>query len=456
MAPKFPIIYRFFLFLVMIQSFLLISQGQPVLNSAEQESVYQVLESINPTIPWRSLFPDDLCYSPPHGVVCDFFSEPNGSISVVHITELSLGYVSDFNPNPPCYANSTFDPILFTSFNYLRKLFFYKCFTDSPVSVPTVSPSFASRLEQLVFIDNPALVGSLSGFNGNFTNLKRIVITGNGLSGNIPGWVGDSANLVELTLSRNQLTSAVLMSFSKLKKVRILDLSQNQFNGNVPDSIGNLTQLLKLDLNSNAFSGEIPNGLVNLQNMEFLDLSYNHFGNSGVPLFLSQMPRLRELHLSGNSLGGKIPEIWKNLGGIKGIGFSNMGLVGTIPASMGLYLRNLSYLGLDNNQLEGTVPMELGFLEFSSEINLENNNLSGRVPFTARVGEKLKLQGNPGLCVDGEDLGKVKNGSLKLCNNAKLANLVNPVLISESSCSSLGFLLPSVVLKFIGFLVVFV
>ncbi|XP_038714349.1 piriformospora indica-insensitive protein 2 isoform X2 [Tripterygium wilfordii] len=386
MAPKFPIIYRFFLFLVMIQSFLLISQGQPVLNSAEQESVYQVLESINPTIPWRSLFPDDLCYSPPHGVVCDFFSEPNGSISVVHITELSLGYVSDFNPNPPCYANSTFDPILFTSFNYLRKLFFYKCFTDSPVSVPTVSPSFASRLEQLVFIDNPALVGSLSGFNGNFTNLKRIVITGNGLSGNIPGWVGDSANLVELTLSRNQLTSAVLMSFSKLKK----------------------------------------------------------------------MPRLRELHLSGNSLGGKIPEIWKNLGGIKGIGFSNMGLVGTIPASMGLYLRNLSYLGLDNNQLEGTVPMELGFLEFSSEINLENNNLSGRVPFTARVGEKLKLQGNPGLCVDGEDLGKVKNGSLKLCNNAKLANLVNPVLISESSCSSLGFLLPSVVLKFIGFLVVFV
>ncbi|KAF5738978.1 piriformospora indica-insensitive protein 2-like [Tripterygium wilfordii] len=454
MAPKFLFLISFQLFL-----FLVISQEQPLLDMAEQDSVYRVLESVNPTIPWRSIFPDDFCYSAPHGVVCDVFSEPNGSISAVHITELSFGYVSDFNPNPPCYPNSTFDPLLFTSFKYLRKLFFYKCFTDLPVSVSTVWPSFASSLEELIFIDNPALVGSLNGLTGNFTSLKRAVITGNGLSGNIPGWVVDSVNLEELTLSRNQLDGAVSTSFSKLKLLRILDLSQNQFDGNVPDSIANLTQLLKLDLSANAFSGKIPNILVNLQNMEFLDLSHNQFGNFGVPVFLSKMPRLRELHLNGNSLGGHIPEIWKNLGGIKGIGFSNMGLVGNIPASMGVYLRNLSYLGLDNNQLEGTVPGELGFLEFAGEINLENNNLSGRVPFTAMVGEILKLQGNPGLCVDDVDL--VKNGSrfghyLKLCNKTKLPNLVNPVLMGVASSSSLGLSLPSVVVKLIWVLVFFV
>ncbi|XVF72045.1 hypothetical protein PTKIN_Ptkin12aG0089800 [Pterospermum kingtungense] len=71
---------------------------------------------------------------------------------------------------------------------------------------------------------------------------------------------------------------------------------------------------------------------------------------------------------------------------------------------MGVHLRNLSYLGLNNNNLEAKVPQEFKFLEFTGEINLEKNNLSGRAPvsakFTAKVGEKLRLKGNPELCMD--------------------------------------------------------
>nr|GLL42722.1 piriformospora indica-insensitive protein 2-like [Ipomoea trifida] len=87
----------------------------------------------------------------------------------------------------------------------------------------------------------------------------------------------------------------------------------------------------------------------------------------------------------------------------------------------GVHLRNVCYLGLDNNYLEGTVPAEFGTLEFVNELNLENNNLSGKVPFSVefalRVGEKLKLHGNPLLCVD-EGLRSAKVigslGNLKL------------------------------------------
>lgn len=134
--------------------------------------------------------------------------------------------------------------------------------------------------------------------------------------------------------------------------------------------------------------------------MEFLDLSFNRLGSFGVPLFLGELPTLKEVYLSGNSLSGAIPEIWENLGGVQRLGLSEMGLVGSIPVSMGVYLKNLSYLGLDNNNLEGPVPF--GLLEYGGEINLENNNLSGRVRLSTRVGQKLKLKvgGNRGLCLD--------------------------------------------------------
>ncbi|XVF32359.1 hypothetical protein REPUB_Repub17cG0075100 [Reevesia pubescens] len=408
-----------------------LQQEQPVLNSAEQDSVYQVLSSINSDIPWRTLFPDDLCSYPPHGVVCDYFTDPTTTNKVeVHIIELSFGYVSDYTPNPPCSPNSTFSPLLFTSFKHLRKLFFYQCFTESLVFAPEFPTTFGSSLEELVFIDNPAFVGPLSNIIRNFTSLRRLVLTGNGIYGSIPDGIGDLANVEEITLSRNKLSGQVSVSLSKLKKLKVLDLSGNDFNGNVPSSVGNLTQLLKLDLSSNGFSGKIPGSLSNLQGLEFLDLSFNRFGNFGVPLFLAEMPRLKEVYLSGNLLGGEIPEIWEKLGGILGIGFSGMGLVGGIPASMAVHLRNLSYLGLDNNKLEGKVPEEFGFWEFASEINLENNNLSGRVPFsakfTAKVGQKLRLKGNPELCVD-EKLSHGKSigwslGELRKCSKPEIPN----------------------------------
>ncbi|KAL5863807.1 hypothetical protein ACOSQ3_001321 [Xanthoceras sorbifolium] len=457
-----------FVFFTTLLSFFVISSQQLVLDLPEQESVYQVLDTVNPTIPWRSLFPDDICSSAPHGVVCDYFIEPttNGTVTfqaeTVHITELSFGNVSDSSPNPPCTPNSTLSPLLFTSFKYLRKLFFYKCFTVTSVSVPeNVPASFGSSLEELVFIENPSLVGSLGGIIGNFTNLRRLVLTGNGFYGTIPDKVGRLVGLEEVTLSRNKLSGGVSLSFAKLKKLKILDLSQNYFDGNVPEELGNLTQLLKLDLSNNGFYGKIPESFGFLQSLEFLDLSFNRFGSFGVPLFLGQMSSLREVYLSGNSLKGQIPEIWENLGSVLGIGFSGMGLVGTIPSSMGLHLKKLCYLGLDNNNLEGSVPEEFGVLESVSEINLENNNLSGRVPFsakfTSKVGGKLKLKGNPDLCIDERvSTGKQANDSLRQLKLCRAPHIPNAVLFngaSSSSSSSRPFL-SSLVLSFVGVLIV--
>ncbi|KAG4976797.1 hypothetical protein JHK82_036083 [Glycine max] len=383
---------------VVTSTFFSLSHQQPPLDSSEQESLYEVLHSLNPSVPWRTLFPDDLCLSAPHGVVCDFPTQQN---ETPHIVELSFGYVSDETPNPPCSPNATLNPLIFTSFPYLSKLFFYNCFNQSlpfPLSLP-------SSLEEL-----------------------------------IPFYIGGFLNLEEVTLSRNNLSGEIPSSLGLLRNLKVLDLSGNKFEQCLPHSLGNLSHLLKLDLSFNGFSCRIPESLRGLQSLHFLDLSFNRFGNFGVPLFLREIPTLKEVYLSGNFLSGVIPEIWENLGGVEKLGFSEMGLVGNIPASMGVHLKKLTYLGLDNNKLDGPVPY--GLLEYASEINLENNKLSGRVEFsTTKVGQKVKLAGNTGLCVDNNKVGcKRRSGDgvlgqqLKAC---KKTDVVPDDAVVFSGASSL-------------------
>ncbi|XP_022155606.1 piriformospora indica-insensitive protein 2 [Momordica charantia] len=440
-SPLFP-----WLPLVTLLQIFPISTQLPLLSPLERDSVFQVLHSINSAVPWRTLFPGDLCSSPPHGLVCDyFFDSPNTTLTLTdpdaaHVVQMSFGFLSDYSGNPPCSSSSTINPLLFSSFKYLRKLFFYKCFTG-PRAVSfsgDTSPAFASTLEELVFVDNPSLVAPLRTLFANFTNLKRAIVTGNGVYGQIPERISDSGRIEEITLSRNRLSGHIPASLSKLKNLKILDLSRNFLDGYAPESIGNLSELLKLDISCNRISGRIPESYLNLEKLEFLDVSFNRFGNFGIPEFIWAMPRLKEVHLSGNMVGGQIPEIWEKLESLSGIGFSGMGLTGKIPPSMAVNLRSLSYLALDGNSLEGKLPPEFELLETLKEINLENNKLSGRVPFSAnfssKIGGKLRLRGNPELCVD-EELKKVTNGSvlgkMKLCHQSNITEHVFP-----SGCSS--------------------
>lgn len=239
-------------------------------------------------------------------------------------------------------------------------------------------------------------------------------------------------------ITRSRLSGKLPESWQKLQKLKILDLSYNRLEGNLPPGIGEIANLVKLDLGFNQIGGGIPNRLVGLQKLEFLDLSYNRFFNTGVPIFLGEMQELREVYLSGNQLGGRIPEIWGTMGRILGIGLSGVGLVGDIPKSMGVFLQNVCYLGLDNNMLEGEVPVELGMLAKLKEMNLENNRLSGKVRFSGNFSaKKVKLGGNPGLCAISERT-EGHFGDLRTCRKAARPDAV--VLLSGVSLLRASFL----------------
>ncbi|XP_058774288.1 receptor like protein 29-like [Vicia villosa] len=358
-------------------------ENQPSIDPLEQNAVYRLLNSLNPTLPWTTLYPNDLCISPPHFLLCD---------SQSHIVAIT---------SPPCSPNATLnDPLLFTPFTHLRKLTFSKCFNNSlnPIhSLPSLPPS----LQQLILIDNPSILSPLQPFLHNLTSLKKLVLTGNGFHGQLPPQIGLFPNLVELNLSRNNLSGELPATIGRLKKLKILDLSGNDFKGSVPEQVGNLVSLSKLNLSHNEFTGKIPESFIQLKNIKYFDLSFNRFGKFGVPLFLSEFTKMKEVYLSGNKLSGEIPEIWEKLDRLEKIGFSDMDLVGKIPVSMFFYLENLSYLALDNNNLHGRIPDGFWYLApYVEEINLENNNLSQTMALTCGAEimlNKLKLAGNVGM-----------------------------------------------------------
>ncbi|URE03974.1 Leucine Rich Repeat [Musa troglodytarum] len=414
-----------------------------LLPAGEQEAAYLALESINPSIPWRSLYPDDLCLSGPHGIVCDLFPPLSSSSAKAdaspHVVELNFGYLSDFSSNPACGLNATL-PTSLSSFPFLRKLFFYNCFTTARAFLTRDLWNLSLSVEELVFHQNPSLAGRLSGRVGGFPRLRRLIVSGTRIFGIIPPEVGKLQQLEQLVLSRNRLRGEIPGSIGRLGVLKVLDLCGNRIGGALPAEIGWMTALVKLDLGSNRISGRVPPELGQLRRVELLDLSENRL-TGGVPAALAEMASLRELHLSRNPLGGTIPEIWEKLGGILGIGMSRLGLVGNIPSSMGLLLGNVRYLAMDNNKLEGEVPEQFRRMEGSAvEINLENNGLRGRLPFSAafvdRLGSKLKLGGNRELCM-GEDLASGIAG-LRRCNKAAVPR---PVLFTSGVSSSYNYFL---------------
>ncbi len=85
------------------------------------------------------------------------------------------------------------------------------------------------------------------------------------------------------------------------------------------------------------------------------------------------------LYLQNNNLTGSIPPEIGNLTGLIRFYLYGNNLSGSIPPEIGL-LSNLDYLRLESNQLSGSIPSEIGTLSVLRVLQLSNNNLSGEIP----------------------------------------------------------------------------
>ena len=89
--------------------------------------------------------------------------------------------------------------------------------------------------------------------------------------------------------------------------------------------------------------------------------------------------RVTRLSLDENNLAGAIPAELGNLGSIEQAFLDGNELTGFIPPELGCLAR-LDWLGLSGNELIGVIPPQLGNLAHLEGLGLGDNNLSGAIP----------------------------------------------------------------------------
>ena len=107
--------------------------------------------------------------------------------------------------------------------------------------------------------------------------------------------------------------------------------------------------------------------------------------------------RVTALHLDNNNLHGLIPPELGDLTRLTYFDLSNNSLSGRIPSALG-DLDNLQVLDLSDNDLSGPIPAELGDLPDLQALYLDGNRLRGALPDSLLNLGALTLDTNTGLC----------------------------------------------------------
>ncbi|GLJ08446.1 hypothetical protein SUGI_0088920 [Cryptomeria japonica] len=387
----------------------------------EQRAVYEIMTATGNG--WASSIPD-VCKGRWHGIEC----MPDQS-KVLHVVSLSFGALSDDTAFPTCDNSSFISPAII-HLPHLKRIFFYQCCKGNPQPIPNFIGLLNNSLESLVLREN-GHVGNIPPELGNLAKLHTLDLHGNNINSAIPTELGGLIRLQLLDLSKNMLVGQIPTSFESLTNINILDLNHNLLSGPISDQLRGLNSLRKLDLSSNQLSGAVPALLGHLRSLVLLDLSHNSLSGR-LPDSLGDLKLLQALILQGNSIDGPIPEAIGGLQELMIMVLSNAGLKGPIPGTLGS-LTKLRVLYLDGNRLNGSIPVSLGKMNHLSELKVNGNLLTGPVPFGRefmwRLGRRLKLADNPGLCYQPIDAGEEMDSSflsgIKYCSEHKATGHVS-------------------------------
>ncbi|KAM3372616.1 hypothetical protein ACQJBY_019484 [Aegilops geniculata] len=247
-------------------------------------------------------------------------------------------------------------------------------------------PSSLGNVSSLtvIWLDENSLSGSVPETLSLIQNLSMLILSLNYLSGHISAKLCNMSSLIYLGLAENNLTGRVPSCIGNtLQNLKLLSMSGNKFEGLIPSSLANASNLRWIDLGHNLLEGRIPS-LGSLSNLTFLNLESNFLQAEGWEFLVSltNCARFQALDMNGNALNGNIPISVGNLSrSLVLLILGNNQIVGTIPVEI-VNLRNLQMLDMGQNLLSGVIPSVIGNLGHLIVLILSGNKFSGQIPST--------------------------------------------------------------------------
>jgi len=237
-------------------------------------------------------------------------------------------------------------------------------------------------------LQNNYLVGTLPDVFSNFPYLEGVFMSSNQMSGSLPSSLAMLTRIYYIDLHDNLLSGTISNQFFLSSSLLELNLSYNNFSGTLPTTVAANSALGTVILSHNALSGTIPSALGNLD-LSILKLGYNNFTGE-FPLFVTQMPNLYYLELSGIPFNCEIPKELSSMTNLQALYLSKCGLVGKIPKELCL-IRYLNVLDLSFNNIEGNLPSNINALGALQHLTICDNNMSGNLPDTLDVSSFITL-----------------------------------------------------------------
>ncbi|XP_019099589.1 PREDICTED: MDIS1-interacting receptor like kinase 1-like [Camelina sativa] len=140
-----------------------------------------------------------------------------------------------------------------------------------------------------------------------------------------------------------------------LKNLYYLDASDNRISGRIPSTLPE--SLVQISMRNNFIRGTIPQSFKLLSSLQVIDLAHNKLSGS-IPSFIFTHQSLQQLTLSFN-------------------GFTSLDSPYYSPLSLP---SELTSIDLNNNRIQGVLPLFLGLSPKLSALSLENNNFFGMIP----------------------------------------------------------------------------
>ncbi|MDE2715522.1 MAG: hypothetical protein OXI33_00710 [Chloroflexota bacterium] len=336
-------------------------------------------------------------------------------------------------------------------------------------SIPRAIGDFGN-LKTLWAADNN-LSGSIPPEIGNLDSLTHLGLHDNSLTGTVPASLGDLSSLVQLALSRNDLQGAIPPELGNLGNLEVLYLNQNRLDGGIPPElgalgsltslslrgneltgamppeIGDLSKLVQLWVHSNPLSGPLPLEMTKLANLSVFNFSDTRLCVPDDQAFVSWLQSMQDvtgsgldcgsissdrdvlealynatdgpnwtnsagwtsnaplgewygvttdatervisLDLEDNNLSGPLPTELGQMERLEDLILADVGISGTIPPELG-DLGNLTSLLLASDSLTGPIPRELGNLTSLKSLALGGSPLTGSIP--PELGNLAKLE----------------------------------------------------------------